>query len=99
MAEPVYPANDVWWVKSLRFANLLDDDANKLSPVKLNVWAANLAAISAFAATAATWLGAHLPGVEQSWALVGGWLGQAHATHHFDKRERNLAAVRLKTEG
>ena len=94
-----YPADDRWYVRAGRFLNVLDDEVNKLSPVKLNVWAANMSAVSTFAATAMTWFGAHLVGVEQAWALAGGWLAHAHVTHHFDKRERNMHAAQMKGQG
>ena len=83
-------------VKALRFANLLDDAKNVVSPVKVNVWAANLTTICAGAATVLSWLGGHLGLVTELWGPIGGWLASAHATHHFDKRERNKQAVRMK---
>ena len=98
MPDPLYPASDRWWVKSLRFANLLDDVDNKLSPVKVNLWSANLTAVSAGAATVLAWLGGHMHLVADLWGPVGTWLVQAHATHHFDKRERNVASARLRKE-
>jgi len=83
-----------WFIKSLRFLNVLDDASNVLSPVKLNVWAANLATVSMVAASLFQWLAGHLSGVLDLWAMVGPWLTQAHTVHHFDKRERNIAPTR-----
>jgi hypothetical protein len=91
-----YPDDGKWFIKMSRFINILDDDDNKLSPVKFNVWGANLGAVSAFAATAASWMGAHIPFLEQGYTLIAGWMAHAHTAHHFDKKERNTQAVRLK---
>ena len=94
-ADPRYPSDSKRTVRLLRFAQLLDDEKNALSPVKLNVWAANLGAISTVAATIASWVGGHIGGIESLWAGSIGWLTQAHATHHLDKRERNLQKTRM----
>jgi hypothetical protein len=94
--ETAYPRPDHWLVRALRFCNTLDDDHNELSPVKFNVWAANLAAISTVAATIFSFVSGHIAGVEAIWGGMMAWLTQAHATHHFDKHERNLQAARIK---
>ena len=94
-ADPRFPPDELWRVRTLRFANLLDDEKNMLSPVKLNVWAANVGAISTVAATIVSWIGGHVTGIESLWAGAVGWLTQAHAVHHLDKRERNLQKVRM----
>lgn len=93
---PSYPPDDRGWVKAARFLNILDDAENKLSPVKVNVWGANLAAFSTIAAGVLQWIGGHLGQVGEIGTLVGGWLGQAHMMHHADKRERNLQEARMK---
>ncbi len=79
----------------LRFLNVLDDDINRLSPVKINTWAANLGAVSTAVGTALAWVGGHTAGIETIAMASAGWLTQAHATRHFDKRERNLQTARL----
>jgi len=97
--EVRYPPDDRWWVKALRFANLLDDEVNKLSPVKVNVWAANLGGLSTTVATIAAWIGAHwgmLDHILSVAPVVGAHLWHAHVTHAADKRERNLQRARMK---
>lgn len=81
------------------FLNLLDDDTRKLSPVKFNAWAANLGVFSTFVATLFAWTGAHVQGMEALWGGAMTWLTQAHTTHHFDKRERNISEARLIKAG
>lgn len=105
MSEPGqgiwYPSPDGWMVKGLRFANLLDDAKNVLSPVKFNLWAANLSGVSAVAAGLFAWIGQHygmLAHVGDISSLVGPYLAGSHVVHHFDKRERNQQEVRLKGE-
>lgn len=99
MADPVwFPPNESRLVKAARFVNVLDDAHNILSPVKINVWGANLAAFSTIAAGIVGWIGGHLSHVNEIGTLVGGWLGQAHMMHHADKRERNLQAARMKDD-
>lgn len=94
-----YPPDDRWFVRWARFINILDDNENKLSPTKINVWGANIAGISTAAATIFAWVGAHwqmLDHVMSVAPLVGGYLGHAFTAHHFDKREHNLQAARMK---
>lgn len=90
---PKYADDSRWLVRVGRFLNVLDDDVNKLSPVKVNAWAANLAAISAMVGTGLAWFSGHMGGIETVWTAAGGWLAQAHITHHMDKRERNRASL------
>lgn len=92
------PPNDHWLIKGARFLNVLDDAKNVLSPVKMNLWAANMTAVSAGAATVLAWIGGHMGVAAELWGPIGGWLTQAHATHHFDKRERNLQTARMKDQ-
>lgn len=92
---PLYPSDSGLWIRAARFVNVLDDGFNALSPVKLNVWGANLATVGAAAATLVAWMGGHASGIADLWAPLGGWLTQAHTVHHFDKRERNKQTERL----
>lgn len=85
---PLYPADEKWYVKLGRFVNVLDDDLNKLSPVKLNVWAANLTAVGATIGTGLSWFAGHLAGLETVWGATIGYLTHAHITHHEDKKAR-----------
>lgn len=97
---PSYPPDSSLLVRVGRFLNILDDGFNALSPVKINLWGANLAAYAAGAGTILTWLSGHLSsGVADLWAPLGGWLTQAHVTHHFDKRERNKQNERMAAIG
>jgi hypothetical protein len=86
-----YASDDSLWVRVGRFLNILDDEFNKLSPVKFNAWAANFAALSTCIGTAFAWIGGHLGGIETVWGGTIAWLTQAHVTHHMDKKERNRA--------
>jgi hypothetical protein len=91
------PPSDAWYVKPLRFANLLDDARNVMSPVKVNLWSANIAGASTVAATILAWVSSHwaiLDHVMSVAPVVGGYLGGSHTVHHFDKRERNKQASR-----
>lgn len=85
----LYPPDEKWWVKTGRFLNVLDDQQNKLSPVKINAWASTAAMIGAACATFLSWLAGHLGGLEVMWEGVLGWGVQAHVTHQFDKRNKN----------
>lgn len=96
MADIWEPSPDGRAMKALRFLNLLDDCKNIMSPVKFNLWAANIAACSTVAAGIVSWMGGHLGLIPEIGSLVGGWLGQAHTYHHFDKRERNKQMARMK---
>jgi hypothetical protein len=94
-----YPGDHALIVRAGRFLNVLDDADNKLSPVKLNVWGANLAGFSTAAAAVLAWISGHwamLEHVTQIGALVGPYLGAAHTAHHMDKRDRNLQVARMK---
>ena len=93
--EIKFPDSDKWYVRWLRFANMLDDEKNILSPVKLNVWAANVGTFSTFVATVFAWSGSHIQGIEALWGGAMTWLTHAHTVHHFDKRERNVEKVRM----
>jgi hypothetical protein len=98
-AGPWCPPDDWWLVKALRFCNVLDDAKNILSPVKVNVWSANLASISTVFAGILAWVTSHwgmLDHVMSIAPVVGGYLGGTHTFHHFDKRERNLQKARMK---
>lgn len=98
--EPVwYPDAGSRLVKAARFVNVLDDAHNILSPVKINLWAANLTAFSTAAAGVFAWIAAHfqmLEHISQIGDFVGPYLAGSHAVHHFDKRERNLQVSRMK---
>lgn len=87
----VYPDSNDWWVKALRFCNLLDDQENKLSPVKVNLWAANAVVVGTGLSSLLGHVGADV------WTPVLSWLTHAHTVHHFDKRERSIARVREGT--
>jgi hypothetical protein len=91
MTDIWLPPNDSRVVKLFRFLNVLDDARNILSPVKINVWLSNVSTASASFAN----LVAH----DGHYAAAGFsllWSGIAHVTHHFDKHERNLQALRMK---
>lgn len=92
---PSYPPDDRLWVRAARFVNILDDSFNALSPVKINVWSANLATTGAAVATVWSWLAGHASNIADLWGPLGGWISQAHITHHFDKRERNKQQERM----
>jgi len=92
---PTYPPDEHRWIKAARFANVLDDQVNALSPTKINVWSANLATVGAAVATVVAWIGGHAGMIGDLWGPIGGWLTQAHATNHFDKREKNKAKERM----
>lgn len=94
-----YPPDSSRFIKSARFLNVLDDAHNVMSPVKINVWAANAAVVGTAAATVLGWLSGHLTGIESVWGGTMAWLTHAHTVHHFDKRERNKSAARLKGVG
>ncbi|HCE08611.1 MAG TPA: hypothetical protein DEQ40_08425 [Oxalobacteraceae bacterium] len=101
MADPEiwYPSANGRAVKALRFLNLLDDAKNVMSPVKMNLWSANLAAFSTVMAGILGWMAGHwgmLEHVGQVGSLVGPYLGGSHIVHHFDKSERNKQASRMK---
>lgn len=86
-----YPADDSKIVRTLAFCNLLDDQDNKLSPVKMNLWASNLAGVSTVAAAIVAWVGGHtgmLDHVMSVAGTVGGYMGLAHGSHHYDKKLR-----------
>lgn len=98
MPNIIYPPPDKWWVKCLRFANVLDDDANKLSPTKVNVWGSVIAGVSTAAASVIAFITAHwgiLDHVMSIGPLVGTWLGHSFTAHHMDKRERNVDKARM----
>lgn len=99
MAEIKFADPDKWYVKMFRFANLLDDKINVMSPVKLNVWAANVGAVSTAIATGFAFLSGHLGGIGELWGGAMTWLTHAHTVHHFDKRERNVAEARNAKAG
>lgn len=92
----IYPEPTKWWVKTFRFINVLDDDANKLSPVKINVWGANLSAFSTVFAGGCAWVTGHwdmLAHIIDVAPVVGGYLTHAHSFHFADKKERHSAAL------
>lgn len=95
MPDVIYPQPTKWYVRALRFANMLDDQENKLSPVKINVWAANITVLSTAVAAGFAWFSGHLGFVDQVFAPVMTWLTHAHTVHHFDKRERSVAEARM----
>lgn len=82
-------------IRVLRFCNVLDDVENKLSPVKLNVWAANMGAVGTAIGTGFAWVSGHVGGIEPIYAGMMTWLTHAHTVHHFDKRERNVQQARM----
>ena len=84
-----FPPNTSKTIRFLRFVNVLDDARNILSPTKINVWSANVAAISTFVASILGWLGHNITGMETMWAGSVGWLTHAYIAHHNDKKERN----------
>lgn len=94
MSDPWMPPDDWRLVHIARFINILDDEKNILSPVKINVWSANIAAISTMVAAIISWFAGHITGIETMMGAAIGWLTQAHATHHFDKKERNNTEVK-----
>ena len=97
MADEIkFPDPDKWYVRLLRFANMLDDGHNMLSPTKLNLWGALFATCSAAAGTAWAWFTGHITGIEHLWAPVATWMTHAMTAHHFDKRERNRTACEME---
>jgi len=100
MADEIkFPDPDKWYVKTLRFFNTLDDAHNMMSPVKVNVWAANITAVSAAFGSALAWLGGHTGFVGEVWTPIMTWLTHAHMVHHMDKKERNRTAVETLKAG
>lgn len=93
-STPWLPPNEWRIVHLARFINILDDEKNVLSPVKINVWSANIAAVSTMIAAIFSWFAGHITGIETMMGASIGWLTQAHATHHFDKKERNSTIVK-----
>ena len=79
----------------LDFCNVLDDATKKMSPVKLNVWAANAGVVSTALATGFAFIAGHVSGIETVWGGAMTWLTHAHTVHHFDKRERNRSTAAL----
>ena len=84
-----YPSDESRFARWLRPLNVLDDADNKLSPVKINCWAANCA--GAFTAMAGIfgWITGHvamLNGALQIGSLVGPYWGGSHVAHHYDKK-------------
>ena len=94
--DPWTPPDEWKLVKAGRFLNLLDDAKNILSPTKINLWAANLGAISAMAVAIFAWVGNHMSGIETVMGGAIGWLTQASVFHHNDKKERNLQKARME---
>lgn len=94
MSDIWFPGDSGKFVRALRFLNVLDDERNILSPTKINLWAANLAGFSAGAVTILQWLSGHISGITEMWGPIGGWMVQAHAAHHYNKKERNLQVIR-----
>ncbi len=88
-----FPDASKWYVKALRFTNMLDDGHNMLSPVKLNVWAANIGMVSTILGSALAWLSGHAGLIGEVGTLSMTWLTHAHTVHHFDKKERNKTAI------
>ncbi len=87
-------------VDLLDFCNCLDDATHRLSPVKVNLWSANLA--GALTSTAAFWafVTAHwamLSHAVDLGSIVGPYLAGSHAAHFADKGQRNRTAVELAT--
>jgi hypothetical protein len=94
-----YPSDDHWAVKSLRFLNILDDQENKLSPTKVNLWAASLTGMGSMVTLVLAWVGQHTGMVNEVMSVmgpVGGWLAQAHVTHHYDKKLNAGPAAALR---
>lgn len=84
-----YPSDDAILVRTGRFLDVLDDQDNKLSPVKINLWAANLAGVSTAFAALLAWITAHwemLSHIVDVGAIVGPYLGGSHVAHHYDKK-------------
>lgn len=94
-----YPSDDSLGVRALRFLNVLDDAENELSPTKLNAWGAVLAGAATVLGTIFSWLANHADALQHILdiaPIVGGYITHAAAWRHFDKRERNLQAARMK---
>jgi hypothetical protein len=95
MGEILFPDPTKWYVKIFRFMNILDDAHNILSPVKMNVWAANLGAVSTMVATVFSYMSGHIVGIESLWAGSVGWLTHAHTMHHLDKGQRSKTKIEM----
>lgn len=94
-----YPSDDSRFARYLRPLNVLDDADNKLSPTKLNAWGGVAASAVTVLGAIAAWVAGHWDALEHVLSVapvVGGYAGGAFAAHHFDKRERNLQAARMK---
>lgn len=93
--EIKYAKSDSKVVKALRFANLLDDTKNILSPVKFNVWASNIGALSAMGATIFAWMGNHMQGIETVWTGSIAWLTHSHVMHLGTKKQKSTTEIEL----
>lgn len=96
MADLLPPPDGGKWVKTLRFLNVLDDDHNRLSPTKINVWAASAATFSAGTLTILHWVSGHIGMIGELWGPIGGWLTQSHLQNQFNKRDRNKHVENMK---
>lgn len=84
-----YPEDNRWYVVAGRFLNVLDADANMLSPVRIQAW---LATVGAVGVQFAQFLTDHQNVLASGFSLA--YAGLAHATHLVDKRWRSLNNVR-----
>lgn len=95
----LFPDPAKWYVKSLRFANLLDDACNAVSWTKVHVLAANIAGLSSTAGLIVSWFTAHwdiVTHVLDVMPVVGGYVTHAHAMHLMDKGQRNKQTIEMK---
>lgn len=87
-----YPADSSRFARWCRPLNILDDVDNKLSPVKINVWASNCAGGLTAAGTIFAWLANHaalLDHVGAVASVIGPYLAGSHVIHQINKRNNN----------
>jgi hypothetical protein len=75
-----YPSDNNWLVRAGRFLNILDADANMLSPTRVQAW---IATVQAAGVGLNDFLTHHTDAVQSTMALV--WAGMAHVLHQTNK--------------
>lgn len=88
-----YPDDRQWFVRVGRFLNVLDPDANMLSPVRVQAWVSTVAAT---ATMAQDFLTSHVNAIQSGASLL--WAALAHATHLADKRLRRPPDVPISPD-
>ncbi|MDR5728239.1 MAG: hypothetical protein RB191_12500 [Terriglobia bacterium] len=94
--EIVFPDPTKKYVRTLRFANLLDDAHNAISWTKVHVLFANIAGAANMFGLLFAWFGSHLSMLDHAMSvapITAGYLTHAHAMHLMDKGQRNKHEV------